>query len=186
LVLGFEGFLGWGAECFSRLFDSLSAEDPSTLYHHVQPLFGLAHVSGAVGRVTWGLVSDRLFEGQRKRVYMFIALISGVTLCILGNLTATTPLWMITVIVAILGFTAVGHQGVGLSLISEVAGKEFTGTASGFNQSFYFLGAVVMAPLFGLMVDLFGTYTVAWMSLALFSFVASGFVLFVREDLKKS
>jgi hypothetical protein len=43
-----------------------------------------------------------------------------------------------------------------------------------------------MAPLFGLMVDLFGTYTVAWMSLALFSFVASGFVLFVREDLKKS
>jgi MFS family permease len=117
---------------------------------------------------------------------MLIALISGVTLYILGNLTAATPLWIIAIIVAILGFTAVGHQGVGLSFISEVAGKEFTGTASGFNQSFYFSGAVVMAPLFGFMVDLFGTYTTAWISLAFFSFIASGLVAFVKEDFKKT
>jgi MFS family permease len=91
---------------------------------------------------------------------------------------------LVILIVALIGFTAAGHQGVGLSFITEVAGKEVAGTASGFNQSFYFFGVVVMAPLFGWMVDLFGTYTQAWMTLALFSFVASGFVGFVREELK--
>lgn len=187
LVLGFEGFFRVGVQNAFLAYLILYLQMILQLSIITSSLFfGLAHVSGAVGRVTWGLVSDRLFEGQRKRVYMFIALISGVTLYILGNLTATTPHWMISVIVAILGFTAVGHQGVGLSFISEVAGKEFTGTASGFNQSFYFLGAVVMAPLFGLMVDLFGTYTTAWMSLALFSFIASGLVAFVKEDFKKN
>ena len=146
--------------------------------------FGLAHVSGALGRITWGLVSDRAFGGRRKEVYISIALISGIGLFILGILTPTTPIWLVILIVGLIGFTAVGHQGVGLSFIAEVAGKEVAGTASGFSQSFYFLGVVVMAPLFGLMVDLSGTYSLAWMTLALFSFLASGFVGFVREELK--
>lgn len=119
-------------------------------------------------------------------MYMFIALISGTALFILGNLTPATPIWVVILVVILLGFTAIGHQGVGLSLVSEIAGREFTGTVSGFSQSFYFLGAVVMAPLFGFMVDIFGTYTKAWMSLALFSFISSGLVVFVKEDLKKT
>jgi ACS family hexuronate transporter-like MFS transporter len=149
-------------------------------------LFALTHASGALGRITWGLVSDRIFGGKRKRVYVFIALIAGVFLFVFSRLTPATPLGVIILVVALLGFTAVGHQGVGLSLISEVAGKELTGTASGFTQSIYFLGVVFMAPLFGLMVDTFGTYSYAWMSLALFSFIASSLVSFVREEFKKT
>lgn len=186
LLLGFEGFFRVGVQNAFLTYLILYLQKILQLSVITASLFfGLAHVGGAIGRIAWGLVSDRIFGGQRKRVYITIALVSGIVLFILSTLTPATPLWVATLVVAILGFTAVGHQGVGLSLVSEIAGREFTGTVSGFSQSFYFLGAVVMAPLFGFMVDIFGTYTKAWMILSLFSFIASGLVAFVKEDLKK-
>lgn len=186
LLLGFDGFFRVGVQNAFLAYLILYLQKMLQLPVITASLFfGLAHASGALGRITWGLVSDRMFGGRRKEVYISIALISGIGLFFLSILTSATPIWLITLIVGFLGFTAVGHQGVGLSFITEIAGKEVAGTASGFNQSFYFFGAVVMAPLFGFMVDLFGTYTLAWMTLALFSFISSGFVFFVKEDLKK-
>jgi sugar phosphate permease len=187
LLLGADGFFRVGVQNAFLTYLILYLQKTLQLSVITASLFfGLVHVSGALGRITWGLVSDRMFEGKRKEVYIYISLISGIGLIIFGVLNPATPLWFVILIVAILGFTAVGHQGVGLSFIAEVAGREMAGTASGFNQSFYFLGVVVMAPLFGLFVDLFGTYTPAWMTLALFSFLASGFVGFVKEDLNKA
>jgi ACS family hexuronate transporter-like MFS transporter len=187
LLLGFDGFFRVGVQNAFLTYLILYLQKILQLPVITASLFfGLAHACGAMGRITWGFVSDRVYGGERKKVYLSIALISGIALLVLGILPPAVPVWVVTLVVAILGFTTVGHQGVGLSFIAEVAGKELAGTASGFNQSFYFFGVVVMAPLFGFMVDVFETYTVAWMSLALFSFVASGFVAFVKEDLKKS
>lgn len=186
LLLGAEGFFRVGVQNAFLTYLILYLQKTLQLPVITASLFfGLVHASGALGRITWGLVSDRVFEGKRKEVYLYISVISGIGLIIFGILTPATPLWLVLLIVALLGFTAVGHQGVGLSFIAEVAGKEMAGTASGFNQSFYFLGVVIMAPLFGFFVDLFGTYTPAWMSLALFSFLASGFVGFVKENSKR-
>jgi MFS transporter, ACS family, hexuronate transporter len=147
--------------------------------------FGLVHVSGALGRITWGLVSDRILQGRRKGVYMYLAILSGLGLFLLGILTPNTPIWIVILIIGLLGFTVAGHQGVGLSFIAEVAEKDVVGTASGFNQSFCFFGAAVIAPLFGFFVDLVGTYFYAWTILALFSFTAAGIVCFVTEQFKR-
>ena len=187
LILGVEGFFRVGVQTAFLAYLILYLQNALRLSVITASLFfALAHASGAIGRITWGLMSDRIFGGQRKKVYLFIALISGISFFILGNLTAATPIWVLTLVVLILGFTAVGHQGVGLSLLAEVAGKECAGTASGFSQSFYFLGVVAMAPLFGFMVDIFGTYTKAWMGLAMFSFIASCVVSLVKEESKKN
>jgi MFS transporter, ACS family, hexuronate transporter len=145
----------------------------------------LTQMSGAFGRILWGLVSDRIFRGQRKLIYQLIAVASGILFLLLGYLPPTTPIWVIFLLVLLLGITAVGHQGVGLSLLGEVAGKELTGTASGFNQSFYFLGVVLMAPVFGFMVDTFKGYNQAWVLLGLCAFIAASLVLFVKEESKK-
>ena len=185
LILGVEGFFRVGVQTAFLTYLILYLQKALQLSIITAGFFfALAHGSGAIGRITWGLVSDRIFGGQRKKVYLFVALISGISFFIFGHLTPATPIFAIILIVAFLGFTAVGHQGVGLSLLAEVAGKECAGTASGFNQSFYFFGVVLMAPLFGLMVDTFGTYSYAWMALGLFSFIASGLVPFVREGYK--
>ncbi len=186
LILAVEGFFRVGVQTAFLAYLILYLQNALKLSVITAGFFfALAHASGAIGRITWGLVSDRIFGGQRKRVYLFVALISGIGFFILGSLTPNTPFFEIVLIVALLGFTAVGHQGVGLSLLIEVAGKECAGTASGFNQSFYFLGVVLIAPLFGFMVDTFGAYSYAWISLALFSFIASGLVSFVNEEFKK-
>jgi ACS family hexuronate transporter-like MFS transporter len=186
LVLGLEGFFRIGVQNAFLAYLILYLQKVIQASVVTAGLFfALTHASAAAGRIAWGLVSDRIFGGQRKKVYVVIAWIAGLLLILLGSLTPDTPIWVVALIVALLGFTAVGHQGVGLSFVAEAAGKEFTGTASGFNQTFYFSGIVLMAPLFGLMVDAFGTYSYAWTVLALFSFIASGLVLFVKEGLKK-
>jgi MFS family permease len=185
LLLGLDGFFRVGVQnaflTYLILYLQKVFQFPVTT---ASLFFGLAHVSGAFGRIIWGLISDRALRGRRKEVYICIALIAGIVLFIFGILAPSSPLWLIILIVGLLGFTAVGHQGVGLSFVAEVGEKEVIGTVSGFNQSFYFLGVVIMAPLFGFLVDLFGTYTPAWISLALFSIMASGFVAFVKENLK--
>lgn len=187
LLLAFEGFFRVGVQTAFLTYMILYLQKILQLTVITASLFfGLAHVTGAMGRVTWGLLSDRIFAGQRKKVYILIAVISGIGFLILNMLTSETPIGVVILVVAFLGFTAAGHQGVGLSFVAEVAGKGSAGTASGFYQSFCFLGMVVLAPLFGFLVDLFGTYTLSWMTLALFSFFASGFVRFVKEDVKKA
>jgi ACS family hexuronate transporter-like MFS transporter len=185
LLLGADGFFRVGVQNSFLTYLILYLQKNLQLPVITASLFfGLAHVSGALGRITWGLVSDRMLRGRRKGVYMYLAIISGLGLFLLGILTPDTPIWGVILIVGLLGFTAVGHQGVGLSFIAEVAEKDVVGTASGFNQSFYYFGAVVIVPLFGFLVDLFGTYSYAWTILALFSFTASGIVCFVKEQFK--
>ena len=185
LLLAVEGFFRVGVQTAFLAYVILYLQNALKLSVVTAAFFfALAHASGAVGRIAWGVASDRIFGGQRKRIYLVIALISGISFFIFGNLTLSTPIWMLTLVVLLVGFTAVGHQGVGLSLLVEAAGKECTGTASGFSQSFYFSGVVLMAPLFGFMVDTFGNYRYAWMVLGLFSFIASILVSFVREGYK--
>jgi ACS family hexuronate transporter-like MFS transporter len=187
MVLSFEGFFRYGVQnaflTYLILFLWKVIELPVITASF---LFGLSHFSGAIGRVTWGLISDRIFGGKRRIVYMCIALFAAILLFLLGHLTSNTPIWSVILIVALLGFTVIGHQGVGLSFVGEVVGKELTGTASGLSQCFYLLGVVLVSPLFGFMVDTFGTYLNAWVSLALLSFIASCLLFFVKEESKSN
>jgi MFS transporter, ACS family, hexuronate transporter len=186
LFLGVEGFFRVGLQNTYLAYLILYLQKAFELSIMQASLFlALTQLSGAFGRILWGLVSDRTFGGQRKVVYQLIAVAAGILFLLLGYLPPTTPIWVIVLLVFLLGITAVGHQGVGLSLLGEVAGKELTGTASGFNQSFYFLGVVLMAPFFGFMVDTFKSYHQAWFALALFAFIAASLVLFVKEESKK-
>ena len=186
LFLGAEGFFRVGLQNAYLAYLILYLQKVFD-FSIMQASFYLAltQLSGAFGRILWGLVSDRAFRGQRKIVYQLIAVASGFLFLVLGYLPPSTPIWVIVVLVLLLGITAVGHQGVGLSLLGEAAGKELTGTASGFNQSFYFLGVVLMAPLFGFMVDTFKGYHQAWVLLGLCAFIAASLVLFVKEESKK-
>jgi MFS transporter, ACS family, hexuronate transporter len=185
LLLAVEGFFRVGAQTAFLTYLILYLQNALNLPGIITGLFfALAHGSGAAGRVAWGVLSDRIFGGERKKVYIWIALIAGTAFILFGTFTTDTPQYAVIFIVAILGFTAVGYQGVGLSLLVELAGRECTGTASGFGQAFFFFGVVLIVPLFGFIVDLLGTYSYAWVALAIFSFISAGILFFVREDSK--
>ncbi len=138
-------------------------------------LYALAHVFGALGRVGWGWVSDRVFGGQRRLPYALIALTSALGF---GLFVLAAPLhWgFLLGSVAILGCSAAGFQGVGLSLLAETGGAR-AGTASGFVNALSFLGAAIMVPLCGQLLDAGASFGLLFGVLAAMSLVTAGITL---------
>ena len=146
-------------------------------------LFAIAHASGAAGRIIWGIVSDRVFCSKRKNVYMVIGLIAMISFIGFGQLGPSTPFWAVLLNVGLLGFTAIGFQGVELTLIAECAGPRLTGTVTGFCQSLFFIGAALIAPLVGFIVDTTNSFSFAWGVLASLSLLCCTILFFVNEKM---
>ena len=127
----------------------------------------LTQAGGMVGRVGWGVISDRLFHGARKVVLMWIGFLSVALTFFLGALPAATSLWVILPLIFFAGVCMVGYQGVSYALIAEIAGKAKTGAALGVVITFNSIGTIFGTPLFGYLVDITGSYSTAWEALAL-------------------
>jgi sugar phosphate permease len=123
-------------------------------------------IGAMVGRIGWGVVSDRLFQGQRKIVLVIIGALSvGVTL-VLGLIPPATSPFILMSLIFLAGVCMVGYQGVSYALIGELAGKAQTGRALGLVLTFNSIGAIFGTPLFGYLVDATGSYSTAWQVLA--------------------
>jgi MFS family permease len=81
-----------------------------------------AQVSGAAGRIVFGLLSDRLFGG-RRRIVLAIAGVGSIA-CALA-LSTTAPgsgFWMLAPLAVGIGVFGVGWNGVQHTLMAELAG----------------------------------------------------------------
>ncbi|HBQ29157.1 MAG TPA: hypothetical protein DD719_07215 [Desulfotomaculum sp.] len=125
--------------------------------------FSLALVSGGIGRIAWGWVSDFWFKGDRKKVLIIVGLIAAAMCIILGFVPAGINPVLLGLIVFLFGFTAIGYNAVFLTLVAEVAGKENSGKATGLSLTIAYLGAIFGPPVFGLIVDFTHAYLVAWL-----------------------
>lgn len=119
-----------------------------------------------IGRVGWGVVSDRLFGGRRKSVLILIGVLSAILVASLSFMTPQSPLALVLLILFLAGVSLVGYQGVSYALIGEVAGKAKTGTALGMMITINAACATLGTPLFGYIVDRTGSYPVGWQALA--------------------
>ncbi|HEY2989238.1 MAG TPA: MFS transporter [Candidatus Binatia bacterium] len=126
----------------------------------------LTQLGGMVGRVGWGVVSDRLFHSARKTVLVLIGLLSVALTFALGVLPSATSLWIILPLIFLAGVCMVGYQGVSYALIAEIAGRAQTGAALGIVITFNSVGTIFGTPLFGYLVDVTGSYSTAWETLA--------------------
>lgn len=138
-------------------------------------------MGATVGRVVWAVVSDRLLGGRRKIVFYWICLLAAALTLVMALLTATMPRWLLLPLVMLLGSSALAWQGVYLTFCGELAGKEQAGTAIGMAATMGYVGIIVGPPLFGLVVDVSGTYTLAWLMLSLSAIVAFLLLLPVKE-----
>jgi ACS family hexuronate transporter-like MFS transporter len=140
-----------------------------------------AQASGAAGRVLFGLLSDRLFGGQR-RIVLAIAGIGSMACALL--LSATGPgvgTWLLGPLAAGIGFFGVGWNGVQHTLMAELAGPRAAGTAVGLGLAISSLGVTVCPPAFGLLVERVGGYGAAWVAVAAGMVIALLLLLPVRE-----
>jgi len=126
----------------------------------------LTQAGAMVGRVGWGVASDRLFGGRRKIVLILIGLLSAILIMALGFMRPQSPLYLLLPILFLAGVCLVGYQGVSYALIGELAGKAKTGSALGMMITINAACATLGTPLFGYIVDQTGSYPIAWMLLA--------------------
>ncbi len=126
----------------------------------------LTQMGGMAGRIGWGVVSDRLFQGRRKIVLVLIGVLSVALTLGLGLLPPAAPLFVLLPLIFLAGLCMVGYQGVSYALIGEIAGKAQTGAALGIVITVNSLGTIFGTPLFGYVVDATGSYSIAWQLLA--------------------
>jgi MFS family permease len=119
-----------------------------------------------IGRVGWGVVSDRLFGGRRKVVLLLIGSLSALLVTALSFLSRESSYYLLLPILFLAGVCLVGYQGVSYALIGEIAGKARTGAGLGMMITINAACATLGTPLFGYIVDRTGSYAFAWQILA--------------------
>jgi MFS family permease len=115
-----------------------------------------------IGRVGWGVVSDRLFGGRRKVVLLLIGSLSALLVTALSFLSRDSSYYLLLPILFLAGVCLVGYQGVSYALIGEIAGKARTGAGLGMMITINAACATLGTPLFGYIVDRTGSYPVGW------------------------
>lgn len=138
----------------------------------------VAQFAGIIGRIFWGIVSDRVFGGKRKAALFAVGLVTAIVPVAMAFVGPQTKLWELGLVVIAFGFSAIGWNGVYVALLSEVAGKETSGTVVGWGLTVIQVGVFVFPPLFGLIVDLSGSYRMSW--LALSGLICLGLIILTR------
>ncbi len=142
----------------------------------------VAQGGAMIGRVGWGVASDRVFGGRRKIVLVIIGFLSVALMAALSVMTREAPVYSVLLIVFLAGLCIIGYQGVSYTLIGELAGTTRTGAAMGLMITINAAAATLGTPLFGYIVDQTGSYAVAWQSLGgAIAFGCVGLMLFLKE-----
>ena len=142
----------------------------------------IAQGGAMLGRIGWGVASDRLFGGGRKIVLVLIGLASIVLILSLSFMNRDSSSALLFGIILLLGVCIVGYQGVSYALIGELAGTSKTGVAMGFMITINAAAATLGTPLFGYIVDRTDSYAMAWRMLAAaISLGCVGLTVFLKE-----
>jgi len=144
-------------------------------------LLAVGQLCGTFGRIGWGVMSDRLMHGRRRPALALVGTLAVIMTLGMAMLTPHTPFFVVAVIVALLGLSIQGWNGLAHTIASELAGTRDAGVAVGINNSVGFLGVIALPPLFGAVVDWTDSYRAAWVLLAGLLVLALALLIFVRE-----
>ena len=126
-------------------------------------LLALSQVGGIMGRIVWGYLSDHFISPLRM-----LALLS-VVIALAASATSSLMLWpsaasgfFMAVLMFVFGATASGWNGVYLAEVARQAPPGAVSKATSGTLAFTFLGVMIGAPLFGLLVSSPGGFPLAF------------------------
>lgn len=141
----------------------------------------LIQVSGAAGRIGWGLVSDRLLGGRRLEVLGIMAVGVIVLSAVIAMLSPETPPAILAAVMVLTGVVFLGWAGVYLTIAGEIGGLRLAAGSTGVVATIANVGILIGPPTFGFLVDLTDAYRVAWGFLAAVMAVGLAAVLILRR-----
>ncbi|MCD6533881.1 MAG: MFS transporter [Deltaproteobacteria bacterium] len=142
-------------------------------------------LSGATGRIMWGLASDRLFNARRKPVLMIISTLAIVSVVTLGVWDVSWHRWMLTSLLIGLGLSTAGWNSIVLTWVTEITAESKTATAIGLISTIGWIGVASGPIIFGSITDHFGFFY-AWMYLAFFCILALSLCFFLPDTNNKN
>jgi MFS transporter, ACS family, hexuronate transporter len=124
----------------------------------------LAQVGGTLSRVAWGVTSDRSFGGRRRPGVVASAAIGGVAYALLA-LGALLPLPLMVPLALVAGAGAFGWVGLYFALVAEIGGPRYAGLLTGAATACSWSGTLIGPPIFGVLLEVTGAYTLPWLVL---------------------
>jgi len=143
-------------------------------------VLSLVMLSGATGRILWGLMSDRLYNARRKPVLMIISALAVFTVITLSVWNVSWNRWLLISLLIGLGLSTAGWNGIVLTWVTEITAESKTATAIGLLSTIGWLGIASGPITFGSITDHVGFFY-AWMSLAFFCLFALSLCFFLSE-----
>ncbi|CAN7760695.1 MFS transporter [Cupriavidus necator] len=127
-------------------------------------IYALSQGAGMVGRLAWGHLAD--WSGSPRTVMMVIALLmTGSALCT-GFASGGWLIVTLCAVVAMLGATAIGWNGIYLSELARVAPPDGVASVTGGALFFTYLGVVVGPPAFGYLAERANSLGTAYVALS--------------------
>lgn len=135
---------------------------------------GLVHAASATARIGWGVISDRWFPWNRKRLFLVIGCAGTVFLLAMSGI-GPGP-WGILfggVLAVMLGLTIAAYAGLVQTMAVETVELRETGTAMGYHMAVTSLCGAIGPPLFGAVVDATSDFGNGWLITAACAAVAT-------------
>jgi MFS family permease len=128
-------------------------------------LVAAAQVGGIVGRIGWGLTSDRLLGGRRRPIVIGINVVAIACALALALLPGRASLGALAVVAFVCGLSIIGWQGMWVTAMTELAGPARAGAVTGFGLTFINVSVMLAPPLYGFIADQTGSFRASWIVL---------------------
>jgi predicted MFS family arabinose efflux permease len=122
-----------------------------------------AQAGSTVGRVAWGLASDRFCGGYRKPPLVTVWVMAAAGLVALAGMRSSAGVVAASSLALGLGATLASYAGLLQSAAAEAVPPRLGGAAIGYNMLLMPIGGMIGPPLFGYVVDVSGSYQLAWL-----------------------
>lgn len=145
-------------------------------------LFAVFGGCGIPIRLFWGAIAERLLSS--RAILILSGLLMAVGFAMTANFTLDWPLWVLTLVIALLGCSANGWVGLFFAELVRIAPDDMASEASSGGQFFAYGGIMSMPLIFGGIVAATGSYQVGYYVLTGLSLLAM--VLLLVSGGKKS
>jgi MFS transporter, ACS family, hexuronate transporter len=141
----------------------------------------LAQAGGVLGRIAFGVLSDRTFGGRRRTPLVIAGCGSALCSLAIAFIGAGAGPWLLTPLALVFGFFGIGWNGVQHTLMAEIAGPRAAGTAVGLGLAISSLGVMLGPPVFGWCVTAAGGYRGPWIILGVIMLAGLALLSLVHE-----